>query len=542
MNKDQNLANYWQSKAEIESQQLPENFRELINRAVDKFGEQCAINCFEQGKSLSYVELRDSVNRLADGLTSIGIGKGSHVAVMLSNRIEYQISWLALGVLGAVMIPVNTRYTANEIDYLINDGDGEFFITEAEFLPLIKSMQKRPTHLSDGRVVVVDESKIDFYSNWFDLQKKGSASFVPQWDIKASDLMNIQYTSGTTGFPKGCMQAQRYWIVLGTSCFLMNPTIKSLLSDHPFFYMDPQWQLILGLYGGATVYSACKLSASKFVERLNRFNIEMGFFPRPLISEVATSEQIKTPLKKLYTLGMGINAQKQIGKTMGLWPFDVFGMTEIGMGVGVPTELAGDDDILGTCGVASPFREARVALDDGSEANTDEVGELWIRGDGIFQGYYKKPQANTESFSGDWFKTGDLFIRDNKGYHRIVGRKKDMIRRSSENISALEVEQVLSVHPKIKQAAAVAVPDDYRGEEVKVYLLLREGEVKESIPPHLVIEHCRTKLAEFKIPRFIEYVAELPYTPSEKVAKHKLVAGKEDLRIGSWDALEEKWC
>jgi acyl-CoA synthetase (AMP-forming)/AMP-acid ligase II len=542
VNHNQQLTNYYQSKKHIESQLLPQNFGELMNRAVEKFGDQCALNCFEQGKSLSYLELRNSVSRLADGLNSIGIGKSSHVAVMLNNRIEHHITWLALGLLGAIMLPVNIRYTANELDYLMDDGDANFFITEVEFIHLLQTMQKRPDVLSDNKIVVLDDEIINPYASWFELYAKGNTTFIPNWEVEPTDLINIQYTSGTTGFPKGCMQPQRYWIVLGATCFLMNPTIKSVLSDHPFFYMDPQWQLIFGLYGGATVYSASKLSASKFIERIKRFNIEMAFFPRPLISEIATSNKIKTPLKKLFTLGMGLNAQKQISNTLGLWPFDMFGMTEIGLGVGVPNELAGNSDVLGTCGVAGPYREARVVLDNGTDADTDEVGELWIRGDSIFQGYYKKPQANAESFSGDWFKTGDLFTRNSKGYHRIVGRKKDMIRRSSENISALEVEQVLSVHPQIKQAAALAVPDDYRGEEVKVYLLLRDGETKETMPPHKVLQHCKIKLAEFKIPRFIEYVTELPYTPTEKIAKHKLIINKTDLRAGSWDALENKWC
>lgn len=536
------LHHYWLIKNAIEHQTFPGNFRELIERGAEKFGDQIAVNCFDQGVSLSYAELRDSVNRLANGLNRIKIGKGSHVAVLLSNRIEYHVTWLALGVLGAVMLPVNTRYTAAELDYLINDGDAEFFITEDIFIPLLKNMEQRPKQLTDAKVVVVTDTDAVPYFSWRDLQNLGNADFVPDWAVYDSDLINIQYTSGTTGFPKGCMQPQRYWILLGASCFLMNLDIKSLLSDHPFFYMDAQWQLIFGLYGGATVYSASKLSASQFVNRLNRFDIEMAFFPRPLVSEIASSEQVHTPLKRLYTLGMGANAQKQIGDTLGLWAFDAFGMTEIGMGLTVPDNAAGDAEVLGTCGVAAPFREARVVRDDGTDAEANEVGELWIRGDSIFTGYYKKPEANAEAFSGTWFKTGDLFIRDNKGYHRIVGRKKDMIRRSSENISALEVEQALSVHPQIKQAAAVPVPDDYRGEEVKVYLLLREGETKETVSPQVVLEHCRTKLAEFKIPRFIEYVSELPYTPSEKVAKNKLLNRREDLRAGSWDALQQVWC
>lgn len=544
VSKNPQLETYWLTKRRIESLEFPKNIAELIERAAVLFKNRSALNCFEQGKILSYCELKDSVYRLAEGLNSIGIGKNTHVAVMLSNRIEYQLTWLALGVLGAVMIPVNTRYTSHELDYLVYDGDTEFLITEPRFLPIINGMHKRPESLNDSKIVMVDETrnvKGDF-ACWFALQEKGSINFAPSWEVNGDHLMNIQYTSGTTGLPKGCMQPQRYWILLGASSFLMNPGIKSLLSDHPFFYMDPQWQLIFSLYGGATLYAASSLSSSRFIPRLNQYGIEMAFFPRPLISEIATAEHIETPLKKLYTLGMGANAQRQIGETLGLWAYDAYGMTEIGPGVIVPEEVSGDDDVLGTCGVAAPFREVKLVCDDGRDAAVEEIGELWIRGDSIFQGYYNKPQANDESFSDDWFKTGDLFVQDNKGYLRIVGRKKDMIRRSSENISALEVEQALSIHPQIKQAAAVPVADDYRGEEVKVYLLLRKGETKETLPPQKVLDHCSTKLAAFKVPRYIEYVDELPYTPSEKVAKHKLVANKEDLRVGSWDALEKQWC
>lgn len=541
MSNNPHLDTYWKTKQQLEKHEFPENFRALIDRAAIKFGDRCALNCFDQGKALSYQQLKRNVYNLAAGLHQLGIKKNTHVAVMLSNRIEYHTTWLALGVLGAVMLPVNTRYTAHELDYLINDGDAEFLITEQAFVTTLEGMQQRPLHLTDERVVLVQEGGTESFTSWHGLQDRGAADFIPDWEVKGDDLMNIQYTSGTTGFPKGCMQPQRYWILLGASSFLMNASITSLLSDHPFFYMDPQWQLIFGLYGGATVYAASTLSSSKFIDRLNRYGIEMAFFPRPLISEIASAERVETPLKKIYTLGMGANAQREVGKTLGLWSYDAYGMTEIGPGIIVPEEIAGDDDVLGTCGVAAPFREARIVCDDGSEAGIEEVGELWIRGDSIFKGYYNKPEANAQSFSGDWFKTGDLFIRDAKGYYRIVGRKKDMIRRSSENISALEVEQALSVHPQIKQAAAVPVPDDYRGEEVKVYLLLRDGETTETLPPESVIEHCHTKLAAFKVPRFIEYVDEFPYTPSEKVAKHKLVAVKEDLRTGSWDAQQQTW-
>ena len=244
----------------------------------------------------------------------------------------------------------------------------------------------------------------------------------------------------------------------------------------------------------------------------------------------------------LFALGQGAAAQQKLRERFGLPIYEAFGMTEIGPGLIVPEELVEDPRVLGSCGVAAPFREAKVALDDeGTEAPVGEVGELWIRGDSILKGYYKKPEANAASFHEGWFKTGDLFIQDESGYFRIVGRKKDMIRRSSENISALEVEQAFSAHEGIVQAAAVPVADDYRGEEVKVYLLLREGETPESLTPEAIREYSRQSLAEFKLPRFIAYVEEFPYTPSEKVAKHKLVAQSPNLRANSWDAELGSW-
>jgi crotonobetaine/carnitine-CoA ligase len=175
--------------------------------------------------------------------------------------------------------------------------------------------------------------------------------------------------------------------------------------------------------------------------------------------------------------------------------------------------------------------------EDGSDCDVNEPGELLVRGEGLLTGYYNKPEATDEAFEGDWFHTGDLFIRTEKGYYKIVGRVKDMIRRSSENISALEVEQALTMVDGVKQVAVVAVPDDYRGEEVKAYLLLEQGQTPETLPPANVLAGARERLAEYKVPRFIEYVTDFPYTPSQKVAKAELVKQKDDLRQGAWDAL-----
>jgi crotonobetaine/carnitine-CoA ligase len=182
-----------------------------------------------------------------------------------------------------------------------------------------------------------------------------------------------------------------------------------------------------------------------------------------------------------------------------------------------------------------------VADENGNPLPDGEIGELIVRGPGILQGYYRKPEANKASFHGEWFRTGDLFRRDERGFFYIVGRIKDMIRRAGENIAAREVEAVVCGLPEIAEAAALPVPDETRGEEVKIYVVPQPGVTQANLTPQKIIGYCTANLASFKVPRYIEYRSELPKTPSDKVAKHVLKAEKQDLRTGSWDRVEQRW-
>jgi acyl-coenzyme A synthetase/AMP-(fatty) acid ligase len=156
-------------------------------------------------------------------------------------------------------------------------------------------------------------------------------------------------------------------------------------------------------------------------------------------------------------------------------------------------------------------------------------------------GFYKRPAANAECFRGRWFRTGYIFYRDENGYHYIVGRIKDMIKRAGENISAHEVEKALCALDGIEEAAAVPVPDPLRREEVKVYLLLKEGVTPSDCPPEAIIEHCRKRLAPFKVPRYITYVTDFPRTASRKIRKQMLIAETSDLTAGAWDREKGEW-
>ncbi|MBM3855588.1 MAG: ATP-dependent acyl-CoA ligase, partial [Verrucomicrobia bacterium] len=186
-------------------------------------------------------------------------------------------------------------------------------------------------------------------------------------------------------------------------------------------------------------------------------------------------------------------------------------------------------------------RDLRIVDESGNDVPDGISGELVVRGDGLFLGYYNNPEANKNSFYGDWFRTGDMFVRTKNGYYKIVGRFKDMIRRSSENISATEVEHVVRGIGDVADVAAVPVPDDYRGEEVKIYVRLVNGKDQSDCPPELIIDHCQKHLAKFKVPRYVAYVKTFPYTPSGRVAKHELIAGTVDLRTNSYDREDDLW-
>jgi crotonobetaine/carnitine-CoA ligase len=170
------------------------------------------------------------------------------------------------------------------------------------------------------------------------------------------------------------------------------------------------------------------------------------------------------------------------------------------------------------------------------------VGELIVTGPGMMLGYYRNEAATAASFHGSWFRTGDLFRKDERGFFYMVGRAKDMVRRAGENIAAAEVEAVLRELPEVQEVAVIPVPDDMRDEEVKAYIVLRPGAYPEDLPLDRLFRHCADKLAPFKVPRYIEYRTDpLPKTASEKISKPALIAERQDLRATSWDRVEKRW-
>lgn len=530
-----------QRHAALESAPLPANIGALLDEAAAEAGERAAMNFFETGAVFSYEALVIEVNRTANALSSWGVGRGSHVAVMLPNIPQMPIVWLALARLGAVMVPVNVRYTARELHYIVNDASATFLVLHADYLPLFERMgEYGDTQVSAERVAVIGAGATG-YVDWENLLSGQPSSLHFGHEVGADDLMNIQYTSGTTGFPKGCMLTHRYWLMASrVNGFRDGLRYEHVLASTPFFYLDPQWLLLLAFHQRATLFVAARQSASRFTSWLREHRIHFCLFPEIAYKQPPKPEDGDLEVRRANIYGVRSQIHADLRKRFNLPAMEAFGMTEVGPSLYMPlerTDMVGS----GSCGIPAPFRQCRIVDDEGNDVPRGEVGELIVRGPGIMQGYYNKPEANRESFFGEWFRTGDLFRQDDAGFFYIVGRKKDMVRRAGENVAAREVEAVLRDLEEIQDAAVIGVPDDLRGQEIKAYIV--PGKQPEDADAFIAraIAHCADNLAQFKVPRYYEIVDSLPRTPSEKIAKGELVGSKSDLRIGAYDRVESIW-
>jgi long-chain acyl-CoA synthetase/crotonobetaine/carnitine-CoA ligase len=513
----------------------------IVADAAAAWGDRPAAVWFEQGRSMSFAELDRAADRLAAGLLARGLRKGAHVAVMLPNVPEWVITWFALARLGAVMVPVNAGYTGAELDYILNAADVQALVIDESALPALDAMARRPAVLAPDFVLVRGTPRAG--ETALDEAMAHPGPFAPPTPVTPADLASLQFTSGTTGFPKGCMLSQDYWWFLssGFAETVRGFGIARTLIWAPFFYMDPQWMLLASMQLGATSFIADRMSLTRFMGWVREHAVDYTYFPEAVLK--ATPEgpgDAAIRLRYINAFGWSPEGIAEAERRWGCVARDCFGMTEIGAGLIVPV-AAPDKSGKRSCGIPAAMREARVVDEAGRDVPDGTPGELWIRGRSILWGYYRNPAANAAAFRGAWFRTGDLFVRDTDGYHHIVGRLKDMIRRSGENIAAREVEEVASAFPGVVEAAAVPVPDPLRNEEVKVYLRLAEGLPPGGFDVAGFLAHCAGRLAAFKVPRFVAFADSFPRTPSQKIAKPALVAAAGDLRAGAWDRVEGRW-
>ena len=440
-------------------------------------------------QTLTFAAVSGRTAAVAQALRERGVEPGDRVAVMLDNSPAFPLVWLALARLGAAIVPLNVRYRSADAQHVLDDAGARLAVTSSAYAGLLRGLTPAPS------VVLVEE-----------LTPEGT---FEQHAVDAGATVNVQYTSGTTGRPKGCLLSHRYWTTLGTSLVEEFPRITHddvMLTAQPFFYLDPMWNVVTALMAGAHLVALAGFHPSTFWQQVRRHEVTyfycLAAMPTLLLKMPPDPADRDHRVRAVQCSAIPTGLHAQLEERWGVPWYEAFGMTETGADLRVTPE--DHDELVGTGCLGRPAGHREVRL--------DEDGQMWLRGPGMMDGYLGHPSP----FVDGWFPTGDLVRLDEAGRVYLTGRLKDMIRRGGENIAAREVEEVLLTHPAVQVAAVVGVPDEIRGEEVKAYVVAPGASAEE------LEAWCAEKLASFKVPRLWEFRDSLPLTASHRVAKAAL--------------------
>jgi crotonobetaine/carnitine-CoA ligase len=483
----------------------------LLRRAVERWPDRVAWVFDEHDETLTFTDVDVRSDALAQLLTDSGVRPGDHVAVMVDNAPAFPLAWLAITKLGAAIVPVNTEYRRYDAAWLLAHSQARIALADDTHAELLRSIQAE-TCLE----AVISPTTYEV-----------ARAHRPEVDVTPDTVANIQYTSGTTGAPKGCVLPHAYWSTLVQGLVDGFPNISEddvILTAQPFHYVDPQWNVALGLASGARLVVLDRFHPSSFWSKTSEHAVTwfycLGMMPKLLLSAPAPARPDK--LRSVCASAIPPELHRDLEARWGVPWFEAFGMTETGSDIRL--DPRDHDECVGTgcLGRAVPGREARVVDDADSPVAAGTAGQLVVRGAGMMTGYFRDAEATRAVFRNGWMHTGDLARMDEQGRIYFLGRTKDMIRRSGENIVAAEVERVLLLHQAVMMVAVLAEPDELRGEEVHAVIVAADGHGATDLTD--LIEHCRQQLADFKVPRYWTFVTELPVTASQRVAKGELRA------------------
>ncbi|MEW1648719.1 class I adenylate-forming enzyme family protein [Streptomyces sp. NPDC091219] len=496
---------------------LDKTIPEALDYAAGQWPDNLALTHIEGGGStLTWAELRERISRVRTGLERLGLTPGDKVGILLRNQVEFPLTWLAVIEAGAVAVPMNPKYTPREIDFVLGDAGARWLVAADDVVT--------GTLTDDGigpvaseRIIVVGEPATGLH----DFATLAAHEATPRTHrADPGEVVNIQFTSGTTGLPKGCLLTHTYWIQIGVYGSALGDA-QRILADHPFYYMQNQAYLMMALAGGGGLYVTAGLSRRKFMNWLVDHQIDMAWIDEGMLDLPESEADRKLALKKAPVSAMPPSLHEPLERRFALRAREVYASTEVGNGTCVPYERT-DTVGTGSMGWCFPQRESKIIDQNGDEVEPGRSGELCLRGSGMMLGYHNRPEANAELFlPGGWFRTGDIVRKDPDGQHYYEGRVRDVIRRSGENIAAAEVELQIMSMPEVEEVGVIPVPDPQRDEEVKAVVVLKPGA---SLTAKEIEAWCLRGLARFKVPRYIEFRDSLPHTASGKIAKAELRA------------------
>jgi fatty-acyl-CoA synthase len=525
---------------------------EVLDRTAKRFGDRDALVFPGLSLRWSWNELDRKVDQVASSLLALGVGRGEHVGIWSMNVPEWVVSQFAVGRVGAVLVNVNPAYRVHELSDALQMADvatlivgspfkGSNFVAMVESLcPEVATAQSRSWSVGQfprlRRLIALGDRPGPGWWTWAELEAGNAAAAndlaALAATLKAGDVYNIQFTSGTTGLPKGAMLTHRNVL---TNAFLTGERLRYSENDRvcvpvPFYHCFGcvLGTLVCTIYGSALVVPAPSFDAGATLSAIaaERCTAVYGV-PTMYVAQLEHPDFARHDLSSLRTGIMSgapcpLPLMEKVVKSMGIREICIgYGQTEASpiitfTSVDDPTEVR-----VGTVGKPIPGLEVKLVHPETSrEVSAGETGELCVRGHCVMAGYYNNPDATARAVNpAGWLHTGDLARRREDGNFRIVGRSKELIIRGGENIYPAEVEEFLHRHPAVAEVAVAGVPDARYGESVAAWVVLKTGA---SLTPDELKRYCRHKIAHFKIPQYVMILDHLPRTVTGKIRKHVL--------------------
>jgi fatty-acyl-CoA synthase len=526
---------------------------DLLDRQAERFGARDALVHVDHGSRYTYAAFRDECNCVAKGMIALGIQKGEHVGIWATNYAEWVVAQFATAKIGAVLVTVNPSYRLHELQYLLKQSDTSTLLLidsfkTSDYVGMINELVpelrdsapgqlQSPTFPTLKRVIFIGQERHPGMYLWSDLAELGAGvSDTTLAERQAAcdpdDVINIQYTSGTTGFPKGAMLS--HFNVVADASYIAE-CMKFTEQDRlcipvPFYHC---FGCVLGTLCCVTRGAAMIIPAEYFDPLKTLVAVEkeactaLHGVPTMFIAELQHPdfERFQFPFLRTGIMAGSpcpIEVMKQVVERMGASEITIaYGQTESSP---VITQTRTDDPIelrVSTVGRALPNVEVKIVdPETGQEMPRGQQGELCTRGFIVMKGYYNMPEATARAIDQDgWLHTGDLATMDERGYCKITGRLKDMIIRGGENIYPREVEEFLYTHPQIADVQVVGIPDLKYGEEVMAWIKLKEGQ---TATVEAIRDFCRGQIAHYKVPRYVKFVTEFPMTVTGKIQKYKM--------------------
>ena len=523
---------------------------DMFDETVARYPDQPALISRQQHIRLSYRQLQEQVNQSAKGLMHLGVQKGQRIGIWSPNRAEWTIAQFATSKIGAILVNINPSYRLNELEYVLKQaGCSGLIISPAfktsNYTEMVQTLapelaQSEPGKLKAARlpdltmVVRMGSDRVAGMYTWDELMSAGEPVSDEQLaacqrEQEFDDPINIQYTSGTTGFPKGATLSHHN--ILNNGYYVAR--LQNITHEDKICIPVPLYHcfgMVMGnlgciTHGAAMVYPAegfeplATLQAVQDEKCTSLYGV-----PTMFIAELAHPDFSKFDLSSLRTGIMAgspcpTEVMKKVNSQMHMPEVEIcYGMTETSP-VSTQTHIDSPfDKRVGTVGQIGPHLEIKV-IDPatGQVVPIGTPGELCTRGYSVMLGYWNNPEATATAIdAARWMHTGDLATMDAEGYLNIVGRIKDMIIRGGENVYPREIEEFLYTHPKISDVQVIGVPDEKYGEEIMAWIKLNEGQ---QATPEEIRDYCQGQIAHYKIPRYIKFVDAFPMTVTGKIQK-----------------------